>query len=186
MASFVMERLSMTAEEKVDILFKKYYSYLVIRAKQILFSHASAEDAVQDTFIRLVSHGNLSKIEDVESKRARNFLLTILTRVALTKLKTYHQKSGIEFREEMYGGGADVSKDPTCDTVEQMERRELLKLAISKLSQKDQELLIYRFVYELSFKEISECLGIPVNYATARVSRLYRKLHKELTGTGSI
>lgn len=170
----------MTSEEKVDQLFTKYYSYLMVKALGILNSHEIAEDAVQETFIRVVSHHNLNKIDEVDSKRTKNFLLKTLTNIALTKwkenIKTYH----FEFHEDMYQDGLETSKDPTWDIFKALEQTDFLKRQISKLSKQDQDLLAYRFFYDFSYKEIAELMGVSVNYATTRVSRIRKKIENRI------
>lgn len=75
---------------KFTQLFKLYHRTLLAYAESILHSYESAEEAVEETYIRVLK--NLDKIEDINSAQARNFLLKITQRICLnilTKDKHY-------------------------------------------------------------------------------------------------
>lgn len=166
-------------EQKVDQLFEKYYTYLVFRAEKILNSRDLAEDAAQETFLRLVKNNNLSKIEEIDSKRTRNFLIKILTNVALSLCMRDLSNLNTEYHDEFLYSLRGVT-DPTWQEYLMGDIANKLKALVNALPEQDRNLLIYRNTQHLAFKEIAEFMGVSVNYATARFSRIYKKLKKEL------
>lgn len=137
-----------------------------------------AEDVVQEAFTRLVINNNLDKIEDVNSRRTRNFLLKIVIRLAFTKYRQSNKINCVEFHEEFYRTQTESSLDPTWEQYELIDKKEFLNSQISKLPERDQELLIYRFVFGMPFKEIASLMDVSIGYATMRVSRIRQKLKK--------
>lgn len=162
-------------EDKVNCLYDKYYSYLLFCAKRILGVDASVEDYVQDTFYRLLSDGNLDKIKDIDSKRARNYLIKILVNVIITAKNRRH--IDVEFNESFFYP-KEMTADPTWDRYACGEIKAKLRTLVLSLPVNDKILLSYRYAMALSYYEISKLMGTSVKYTTSRLNKIEKKLLK--------
>lgn len=151
------------------------------RAEKILNSRSLAEDAAQETFLRVVKNNNLRKIDEIDSARTRSFLVKILTNIALSSCKQDLSILNTEFHDEFLYSRRAVA-DPTWQDYLEKDIVYKLKSMVNALPEKDKTLLIYRNVMHLHFKEIAILMGVSVNHATTRFSRIYKKLKKELNG----
>ena len=52
----------------------------------------------------------------------------------------------------------------------------IIKEILSELPQDDQDMLIYKVVYEWSNQEIADVMGISANYVSVRLSRVRKKV----------
>ena len=76
-----------TDEEKDTItrLYKTYKKFLFSISMSILNNYADAEDAVHETFVRIIK--NLSKIKDVESTKTKSFVAIIVRNICYDMLR---------------------------------------------------------------------------------------------------
>ena len=165
--------MTFTAEEskKFTTIFKQHYKKLVCKARTILFSYDLAEDAVEEAFIRALN--NLDKIMELNEPRRVAFLLCTLERIAYD---TKHKNSRIlqvalDSNELLTAGD-----DPIWEQVSAQESVRILKETLSELPQDDQDMLIYKVVYEWSNQEIADVMGISSNYVSVRLSRIRKKV----------
>ena len=66
--------------------------------------------------------------------------------------------------------------DPIWEQVSAQESVRILKEILSELPQDDQDMLIYKVVYEWSNQEIADVMGISANYVSVRLSRVRKKV----------
>lgn len=166
-----------TDEEKDTItrLYKTYKKYLFSISLSILHNHADAEDAVHETFVRIIK--NLSKIKDVESDKTKSFIAIILRNICFDMLR----KSG---HEALYDECGDLSEYTVKDTVREAEIRLDYKSVInniSNLSPALKNIATLYFVMQYSAAEIGEILDLSDSAVYSGISRA-RKILKEKQG----
>ncbi|MWK60325.1 sigma-70 family RNA polymerase sigma factor [Pseudomonas otitidis] len=66
--------------------------------------------------------------------------------------------------------------DPIWEQVSAQESVRIIKEILSELPQDDQDMLIYKVVYEWSNQEIADVMGISANYVSVRLSRVRKKV----------
>lgn len=164
-------------ESKINQVFNKYYAYLIFYANKMLNSQSLAEDMVQEVFYRLIKRNNLDKIEDVNSSKTRNFLITILINVCLTHLEKMGKYKNIPFDEAFLF--PKQSNDPTWENYLMNNACDKIKIEISKLQRKDKLLLVLLHL-DYSYIQIAEILDVSTNYVATRISRIMKKLKKGL------
>jgi RNA polymerase sigma-70 factor (ECF subfamily) len=142
------------------------HARLVYRiAYSVLRNHHDAEDATQETFIRVLrARRKLAEVQDV-----RNWLARIAWRVAVERRK----KPGETTTEET-GGAVDriaASGFPADEIVLGNEMACMLESLIPSLPAKLRDVIVLSTVEEMSMADLAKILGI--NEAVVR-SRLFR------------
>ena len=134
--------------------FETYRGLLFSVAYRMLGSAAEAEDVVQDAYVRFAS-ADRDVVRDVKA-----FLVTILTRLALDRLKSAQAK-----REEYVGQWLPEpvltdADDPLARAVKEERVEYALLTALEKLTPQERAVLLLADVLEHDHSEIAELLGI--------------------------
>lgn len=103
--------------EKLEILFDLYEKKMYGTAFQILRDVGQAEDAVQDAFIRVMSH--LNQIKSPESPETKHFMIKVIRSAAID----IYRKNQREWEKVFYDPedvfkNQKMSNDRGMDTVE--------------------------------------------------------------------
>lgn len=145
------------------------HSRLVYRiAFAILRRHDDAEDATQETFMRVLRHS--SKLDDVEDPK--NWLARIAWRVAVDRSKQRSTRREIPLEDPEH----EVAEIPSSITPADQEAlgeqvRAILEKLIATLPSKLREPLVLSTIEEMMPKDVAATLGI--NEAAVR-SRIFR------------
>lgn len=168
---------------KAESLYYKYRKLLMHIAKNILYDNNLAEDAIHETFVRVIK--NLHKIDENNCPRTKNFLVIICRNVSLTMYnkKTYLNKSenlveDVTYEELSYSCPENI-------TINKEIREEIAK-EIEKLDTIYSDVVIFKYDYGYSREEIAEALGINVETVKKRLARAMAKIKKNLEKEGSI
>jgi RNA polymerase sigma-70 factor (ECF subfamily) len=150
----------------------RQHSRLVYRiAYAALRSHPDAEDATQETFLRLLRYSH--KLATVENPKT--WLARIAWRVAVDRSRQRSRKREIALEDS--GNPVEEVRSPDSSADEAMHGLQvsaLLERLIAALPKKLREPLILSAVEEMSPREVAATLGI--NEAAAR-SRVFRARH---------
>ncbi len=145
----------------------------------------SADDVVQDAWIKIWKH--LSRFD--AKKNFKSWAFTILKNTALDALKK--EKRSLPFSSFESDNG-NVIEDALTDeealpqeVFEQKELGSLLDAALATLPPAQSEVLVLRYKEDLSFDEIAELLGSPLNTVKSWHLRGVRSLRLSLTLKGS-
>ena len=129
-----------------------------------------AEDAVQDTFLKLIR--NVYKVQDAESNRAKKY---IIRTIQSTSIDLYRKRKKHMERFEV----ADVSELAESNSFEdELIERAALEKKLDDLPDKYKEVVVKRFIYEMSLDEIATESGISL----AAVRKRYERGMKMLKG----
>ncbi len=126
-----------------------------------------AKDMLQDIFVKAWVY-----MQDNKVLLIRPFLY----RLARNAVIDWYRKKKVTSLENLMEQGFDPA-DKQSDTSLFAEKEEAMKM-LGKLEPKDQELLIFRFVEELSLSEISDILGEKENTISVRIHRAQERLRK--------
>ena len=156
------------------------HSRLVYRvAYAVLRSHPDAEDATQETFLRVLRYS--SKLAEVEEPKT--WLARIAWRVAVdrSKRRSRTREVALEDPEEPIAEAA--SSDTAADeTLHGAEVSALLERMIAALPAKLREPLVLSAMEEMSPSEIAVTLGINEAAVRSRVFRARQILREKLAG----
>ncbi len=132
-----------------------------------------AEDAVQDTFVRV--YKNYKNFDgDCHEK-------TWLTRIAINVCKNYLRSSWRWAWWERFDEAAILDKIPIHGS-DDLIYDDTLVLEIMKLPPKYKEVILLFYYQELKIREISDALQIPESTASIRLKRAREKLKLKLKG----
>jgi len=88
----------------------------------------------------------------------------------------YRKKKPVSL-DEMHEAGFDTSKEEEGNSFDNLEAERIISMA-SKLEEKYREVIILRFVNDLSVNEIAQMLGEKENNVSVRIHRALEKLRK--------
>ena len=139
-------------------------------ARYLLRDEQSAQDAVQESFLRALRH-----FSGYRGENARAWLLTIVRHCCATA-RTRRRREGefVEFDERQHSGHIE-SATPELYLV-RSDASDIFRRAIDALSPNDREVLILREVENLSYEEISLTIGAPIGTVMSRLSRARKRM----------
>ena len=168
-------RLSYKRPSVFKQLFDRHNKRFLAIAKKSLSSREEAEDAVQETFIRVYRHGNKFLKSKGRFKEWSNAILKncIIDQLRKRKLQT------LPITEELEA----VLEAP--DEIASKESDNYFSSILSKMSSLAKEVLRLRFILGKSFKEIGKIMHTTSGAARVRVFRarkIFIEIHKGLDG----
>ncbi len=183
MLAFFMDIESNDDRDKVIRLYKNYRRLMYKEAYGILQDRILAEDAVHDSFVKVIK--NLHKINERNCPQTRNYLVTICRNTAIDMKKGKLPLSGydedpdnISFEEK-----GDISD--TLDVVIKKETLDEIAEAIEALDPIYRDVFLLRRVQNHSREEIAEIMNISVEAVKKRLTRAKRKIIQHLNRRGS-
>lgn len=158
-------------------LVERYHAVVYRQLYRLLRSPDLADDVTQDTFVK--AYLDLPKLRDPAT--FPKWLRTIATRLAFNSRRSEKTRDGYEDRAERAkaeGGGAPA--DPEAYTG----AAEVVWKTLGELSYPYREILVLRYLEELTVEEIAEHLGLGKSAAKMRLKRA-RDDFKALAGAGA-
>ena len=156
------------------------HSRLVYRvAYAVLRSHHDAEDATQETFLRVLRYS--SKLAEVEEPKT--WLARIAWRVAVDRSKRRGRTREVALEDPVTE--AVSPEAPADETVHSAELGAAVERLIAALPAKLREPLILSAIEEMSPREIAVTLGISEAAVRSRVFRARQILREKLAGRTS-
>ncbi len=158
----------LTAEELYKEYYSKVYGYVYLRLR----NHADAEDITSDIFAKIVE-----KLDTFDPEKASysTWIFTITKNRVITHYRQHHETEDIDDMVIMDDSAAPL------DIALLKDNSAVLAEGLKQLSQKDRDLLIARYYYNYSFRQIGELLGMAEANARVAHSRALKKL-KDLIG----
>ncbi|MDQ5901670.1 MAG: hypothetical protein QG580_385 [Patescibacteria group bacterium] len=152
-------------EEFSDAIFR--YAFFQTSNREV------ALDIAQDTFIKTWQY--LQKGEEIENIKA------FLYRVAKNLIIDYRRKKKSSSLDEIMETGLDFKTDEDIEEEKQkeFEKQKVIK-TIDQIDEKYKEIVLMRYVEEMSIKEIGETLGLSDNHVSVMIHRGVDKLKKLL------
>lgn len=160
-------------EELVDIerIIKEYGDSLLRMCMIYLKDRALAEDAVQDTFIKVYQKYHTFN-KDSEEK-------TWIMRIAINTCKNYMRTSW--FKRVKTGLDLEtISEDEVDVSLLEQEMQKQILQEVAELNYKYKEVIVLYYYQELSTKEIAKILGIKEGTVRVRLQRARQKLNVQL------
>lgn len=159
----------------------RYQGQLINFVGRLLNDRITAEDIVQETFLRVYRNKHRYK----EIARFSTWIYTIAGNLARTELRrrkirnffSISQRGETEKDYEIPDTDIDVEKQ-----VEGKMSKEMIMKEIQKLPVYFREVIILRDLQDLSYEEISKILKVPLGTVKSRVNRGRNQIQKRLKG----
>ena len=159
-------------EKAFKILFEKFYSSLCLFAKQYLKDHATAEESVQDMFVRIwEKRQNLHIETSVKHYLFRSVRNHCLNQIQHEKIKNQYASKVIESANQ------EIDSSQFFIEVDLLKR---IENSINSLPPKRQEIFKMSREQGLKYKEIAEELNISVKTVEAQMGLALKYLREEL------
>ncbi len=139
---------------------------------------ALAEDLTQETFLKAL--GSLDRFE------GRSDLFTWLYRILYNKFKDYKRREVLfrRYRERKKsnaaGTGEACEPEGRLGVDEEAIRKERLRAAVDRLSEKHRRVLILRYYERMSYEKIAWITGTGIGTVRSRLHYAHKKLRKLL------
>ena len=150
------------------------------RAYEIVRDYHIADDMVSEAFIKVFN--NYEEIRKLEEPQIAFYLISIIRNISIDytrkqKRENAHVNLGFEDNEIEKIPDDDESKYPEI-IYARKELQDNLKKYMDKLSQRDAELIVYKYLWNMSEKEISEMFHIKQEQVHLYVGRAKKRLFK--------
>ena len=175
----VATTLARSHDELIEELVRQH-SRLVYRiAYAVLRSHHDAEDATQETFLRVLRYS--SKLASVEDQKT--WLARIAWRAAVDRSKQRGRKREIALEDPGRPTEEERSSEsPADEAMHGVQIGAMLQRLIAALPEKLREPLVLSTIEEMSPREVATILGINEAAVRSRVFRARQILREKLAG----
>ncbi len=166
------------SQDRVIEALVREHSRLVYRiAYAVLRSHHDAEDAAQETFLRVLRYSaRLAKVEN-----HKTWLAQIAWRAAVDRSRQRGRRQEIAIEDSEISGAETASLEPSAsDEMQGSQVGELVERFIGALPEKLREPLILSTLEEMLPREVAATLGINEAAVRSRVFRARQILRKKL------
>lgn len=166
--------LSLEQKERFEELYKVYWKSMLRYAYSLIRDEAAAEDIVQEVFIKVA--GCMDQIMDMQGSHIQNFLFTIVKNCSIDYIRKMKKewKQICSLDEDI----VLVDEEDILEDICKGENRELLYAAIDKLKKAYQDVLLMKYVQEMSDEEIASELKISADNVRIRIFRARKALSK--------
>ncbi len=137
-------------------------------ALSLLRNQQDAEDAMQETYLKIRSAAHLYRPEG----KPMAWIFTIARNICLMKFRQRKHASVVPFEE--------VQETPDCSGIEDQEDRMVLETAFRVLSHEECQIIVLHAVTGLKHREISDLLQLSLSTVLSRYNRGIKKLRKQL------
>jgi RNA polymerase sigma-70 factor (ECF subfamily) len=159
----------------------RYQGQLINFVGRLLNDRTTAEDIVQETFLRVYRNKHRYK----EIARFSTWIYTIAGNLARTELRrrkirnffSISQRGETEKDYEIPDADINVEKSVEGGMVRDLIMKEVMQLPIYF-----REVIILRDLQDLSYEEISQMLNVPLGTVKSRVNRGRTQIQKRLRG----
>ena len=158
---------SPTDKEQITQLYNTYKQFMYNISISILGKREDAEDAVQDSFVRIID--NLDKINNPYSRKTKSYITVITKNVSLDMIRRNHNDEELEDKDIPF-------EDSYTDFENSNATYEQIIKNLKQLPPRLKNIAFLFFVQRLSPKEIGEMLNINTNTVYAYVSRIRKIL----------
>lgn len=181
------ENLALAVHRSEDGAFERlvseYEPRLFNYAERILDNRFDAQEVVQDVFLR--AHAALTRQYDagrIEELALKPWLFRITRNLCFNKRRG--KRSKLDEPLASFDDGRIGPLVPACTVtspVEQQQEKAALERALTLLPPESRELIVLRFMEEMSYAEISKTVGVEENVLRGRVFRSLKLLRDALS-----
>lgn len=148
-------------------------------------NESDSEDAVQNTFVRIIKNSRDTVLKIENDTDMRNYLLKANKNSCIDIMrKNSKQNMDSDFTSQSVSGGPNLIDSEFVETICRKAEYEELVLMIKCLDRKYREVLYYHFVLEFSIAETSKILNQNISTTKMQLVRGKKKLMCLLNAKG--
>lgn len=156
-------------DAELKSLYKDYADKFYAAAYAILQNREDAEDAVGETFVRLIE--NRSAFLDIPEKKRAAYAKTILKNISLDMVRKRKNHASAELTDDISFDGISIE-----EKAEGKDSYSMLMDCINSMSDSLRQALYLRINYDYSTKQIAKALGISDTAARKRLSDAQKQI----------
>lgn len=168
----LVERAKLGDGDAYGELVTRYQGIAMRTAVLITGSHAEAEEAAQDAFVK--AFRALARFHP--GAPFRPWLLRIVANEAINRRRAAGRRPTVELTTALDRSGPDDGAGSPEAAALASERRALVARALARLRDDDRLVISYRYLLELSEAEMAEALGVARGTVKSRLSRALGRL----------
>lgn len=162
---------AMTGDRKAfEQLYDRYFDKLVWFARQYLSDQHSAEDIIQEVFIRIIEQPERYD----PSKKFSTWVYTIVANRCKNVLRDTRNRQDLLSRQS-FSGLSEMHHQ-----YDYRKLRDKMKELFGAMNEREKTLFVLRFEHELPLKEIAEITGSPQGTVKSGIHYLLKKLSNHL------
>lgn len=152
-------------EEKIVQIYRYYKQKMFRIAKSILKDDFLSEDAVHNTFIKVIN--NMKMIEDVRSIKTKSLIVTMTKNSSIDLYRSCNSE-----RNDLYDADLEIADTENIeDNIISNIEYEAVVNEILLLPEKQKQLLFLKYVHELDIKGVAEVMNISYSAAQKGIQR---------------
>lgn len=162
-------------------LYKQYYPLMKQKAYSIVGKYDVVDDLIQDALLKLIP--KISLLRTLGSNKVASYVVNTIKHICFDHIR----KETRRVQHHIVGSNEDVAvqiPDLQAATEENYVKREeidALEEILFQLSERDRNLLYYKYNMGFSDKEIEVVLGVPAQYVRQYVARARQRVLKLLS-----
>ena len=160
-------------------LYTTYQAAMYRIAYAILRDEGLAEDAVQQTFLKIFKE--FSKLEDINSNKTKSFIV-ILVRNTAIDLYRKRKRESVVYLDDLEYVPVSAEPDSPEDLIITQQSCQELKAAFMALDDRYSDILMLRYFHGYRNKEIADLLDMTEAAVASRIFQGKRLLIKQLKG----
>lgn len=170
----------------IERLVRLHQDALFGYALRLLQDRFEAQEVTQDAFLRAI-HALTSRYDEerCSNLELKPWLFRITRNLAHNRRRTRRSSAEVALPENGDGRGPAFHSQRGADrTLEEREQQVLMEKALGRLSPEARDLVLLRFMEEMSYAEIAAVVNSGESTVRGRVFRALRKLRKALGEAG--
>ncbi|MCB0661920.1 MAG: RNA polymerase sigma-70 factor [Saprospiraceae bacterium] len=170
----IVDLLQQDPEKGIELIFRKYFPYVVNIVYRVSNDSGLAEDIAQDVFFELW--------KKKENLKITSSLKPYLRRAAINKTLNYFRDRKINFASDEQLPSLSTGDPKAQQKMEAEEMEEKITNLIDQLPQRCRVIFILSRYEELSYREIAEKLEISDKTVENQISKALKFLRENLAG----
>ena len=173
----LFERIKKSDEKAFEILFHKYYGYLCLYATKIINDDSSAEEIVQDFFVKIWEKREQINVET----SLKNYLFRSVKNLCVNYIQ--HNKIKIRYAQNVLSEIEYHISDDSNFTEIELSRK--IDESINSLPEKRKEIFRLSRQEGLKYHEIAQKLNVSIKTVETQMSLAIKTLREKLKNYNS-
>ncbi len=178
MDRYIVKLLKEKDQRAINLIEEKYEKLIRYIAGTILYQRESdIEECLNDVYLKLWMHG---AGYDYEKASLKTYIKVITRNTALNhlrKIRPLEENQEYGESEEILDAYIDYRQNPEREMM-QKEDVKVLQNILSQMKKKDKELVMRRFYYMQSTKQIALAMHMTENAVDSKLSRVRKKIRE--------